>query len=157
MAARRSADVPTPFSRVPLPWLEEWSHASVSATMLSVMALLISRIEQDGQGRFYAWYPRNAMAETLGVSERTVSRAINALGKRGFIRIKEQASRGRVAVYWIMPNAEKVPATAAPNQGERYRCRSRKGTTHSGTPKNKEVGGQGLRPPAFTNKVGFFD
>lgn len=75
----------------------------LSGTQYAVMLALCQWLEFDGEGRAYAYRPRGELADELGVKGSAVKQAVQTLKRKGALRQKSAAHRGRAAVYWIMP------------------------------------------------------
>lgn len=126
-AGRKPAKVDAPFGRVSLDWVSQWQGAGISKTAISVMTCFASNLYTDESGRICTWFPANEMAETLGVSERTIFKAVGSLKQRDFLKEKKRACYGRCTEYWFMPNggtlnqpkekALTVAAASAENNG----------------------------------------
>ena len=124
-ARRKPANVDAPFGRVSLDWVSQWQKAGLSRTAISVMTCFASSLYTDESGRICTWFPVNEMAERLGVTERTIFKAVGSAKQRGFLKEKKRACYGRCTEYWFMPNRgtlnqpkEKALTVAAVNAGE---------------------------------------
>lgn len=91
------------FSRMPIGTVRAMAQAGMSTSAL-VMVLLHRFQREDEQGRVYGSFPRSQMAETLGKSERAITKAIERLTEKGLISVKEQGHSGRATVYWLGPS-----------------------------------------------------
>lgn len=80
----------------------------LSGSQVSVMLLLCSRMETDGGGTWFGWYPRSKIAETLGMSERTVADIMTKLKRKGAISTRGKAFSGRCQTYWLMPGEKGI-------------------------------------------------
>lgn len=87
----------------------------LSGTQMRVLLLLISRMEPDGNGGWVAWYPRDEMAELLGLSERTIHDVMIDLKAKGAIKTYKSSHRGLCQRYQIMPDV-KVSAYRHPKE-----------------------------------------
>lgn len=116
----------TQFARTYVPWIEEWARMKLSGTQMRVLLLLISRMEPDGNGGWVAWYPRDEMAELLGLSEVTVRNTLTSLKEKGAIKTLRAAHRGWCQRYQIMPKI-KVHPYSKPNQEKGSATEVRKG------------------------------
>ena len=92
-----------PYSRVYEPWREEWARMGLSGTQYAVMLALCQWLEFDGEGRAYAYRPRKELSDELRISCETIKQAVQALKRKGALKQKSTAHRGRAAAYWIMP------------------------------------------------------
>lgn len=124
-ARRKPANVDAPFGRVSLDWVSQWQKAGLSRTAISVMTCFASSLYTDESGRICTWFPVNEMAERLGVTERTIFKAVGSAKQRGFLKEKKRACYRRCTEYWFMPNGgtlnqpkEKALTVAAANAGE---------------------------------------
>ena len=124
-AGRKPANVDAPFGRVSLDWVSQWQKMGLSRTAISVMTCFASRLYTDESGRICTWFPVNEMAERLGVTERTIFKAVGSAKQRGFLKEKKRACYRRCTEYWFMPNGgtlnqpkEKALTVAAANAGE---------------------------------------
>lgn len=124
-ARRKPAKVDAPFGRVSLDWVSQWQKAGLSRTAISVMTCFASSLYTDESGRICTWFPVNKMAERLGVTERTIFKAVGSAKQRGFLKEKKRACYRRCTEYWFMPNGgtlnqpkEKALTVAAANAGE---------------------------------------
>lgn len=123
-------------------WVSAWSRAKLSGTQERVMLCLCRWMTREG-GKWVSFCPRSQMAETLGVSEQTVSNAIATLKQRGFLAIAESGHRGRVSRYVLMPaerqmgysgevtNCQANAKIAYPQAVTKAEPRSKKGYSHS--------------------------
>lgn len=91
------------FSRMPAETVRAMAQAGISTSAL-VLILLHRFQREDEQGRVYGSFPRSQMAETLGKSERAITKAIKRLTEKGLISVKEQGHSGRATVYWLGPS-----------------------------------------------------
>lgn len=121
-ARRKPANVDAPFGRVSLDWVSQWQKAGLSRTAISVMTCFASSLYTDESGRICTWFPVNEMAERLGVTERTIFKAVGSAKQRGFLKEKKRACYRRCTEYWFMPNGgtlnqpkEKALTVAAAN------------------------------------------
>lgn len=103
-ARRKPANVDAPFGRVSLDWVSQWQKAGLSRTAISVMTCFASNLYTDESGRIFTWLPVNEMAKRLGVTEKTIFKAVGSLKQRGFLKEKKRACYGRCTEYWFMPN-----------------------------------------------------
>lgn len=124
-AGRKPAKVDAPFGRVSLDWVSQWQKAGLSRTAISVMTCFASSLYTDESGQIYTWFPVNEMAKRLGVTERTIFKAVGSAKQRGFLKEKKRACYRRCTEYWFMPNRgtlnqpkEKALTVAAANAGE---------------------------------------
>ena len=126
----------TQFARAFIPWIAEWSKMGLSGTQTRVLLLLASRMEQDEMGHWTAWFPREEMADTLGLSERTIRRTVRILVEKKAISRVGKAYNGIVQKYKIMPAYKGVPIMSpfkegvpimSPFKGERGAQSGRKG------------------------------
>lgn len=140
-----------PFARAFVAWVAEWQRAGLSGTQERVLLMLCSRMEPDGAGGFTSWYPRGEMAERLGVPPQTVSNAVRALTRRGFLAVAARARRGaRSTVYRVMPCHGSVTRGAQPTEGVTYPQGTTKAVTYPrGTTDQEGVG----YPQGTTDKV----
>lgn len=67
------------------------------------MLMLIMNMESDSRGEFSAWRPRREVADMLGLSERQVRKAVDALKAKGVIEIVGKSHSGCCQRYRIMP------------------------------------------------------
>lgn len=93
-----------PFSMVYGPWLDEWSRANLGRTQLLVMLKLCERLEFDGHGHAYAWYPRGELASELGLTENAVRHVIKRLVASGCLKVQNPGHKGKATVYMVMPS-----------------------------------------------------
>lgn len=107
------------FSRMPTDTVRAMAQAGMSTSAL-VMILLHRFQREDEQGRVYGSIPRSQMAETLGKSERAITKAIERLTEKGLISVKEQGHSGRATVYWLGPSAAQstTQSQGAPREGD---------------------------------------
>lgn len=124
-AKRKPAKVDAPFGRVSLDWVSQWQEAGISRTEISVMTCFASNLYTDESGRMYTWFSVNEMSERLGVTEKTIFKAVGLAKQRGFLKEKKRACYGRCTEYWFMPNGdtlkqpkEKALTVAAASAGE---------------------------------------
>lgn len=124
-AGRKPAKVDAPFGRVSLDWVSQWQKAGLSRTAISVMTCFTSSLYTDESGRICTWFPVNEMAKRLGVTERTIFKAVGSAKQKGFLKEKKRACYRRCTEYWFMPNGgtlkqpkEKALTVAAANAGE---------------------------------------
>lgn len=96
----------TPFARAFVPWIAEWSRMGLSGTQERILLLLVSRMESDGKGRWYSWYPRVEMADALGLKEDTVRKAIVSLREKGALQTCGKSYSGKCQRYQLMPNVK---------------------------------------------------
>ena len=68
------------------------------------MLKLCENIEFDKHGNAVTWYPRDVMAENLGLTDSAVKLAITRLKKLGFLAVRKPGSRGHVTTYVVMPH-----------------------------------------------------
>lgn len=127
-ARRRPANVDAPFGRVSLDWVSQWQEAGISRTAISVMTCFASNLYTDESGRIFTWFPVNEMAKRLGVTEKTIFKAVGSVKQVGFLKEKKRACYRRCTEYWFMPNGgtlnqpkEKALTVAAAN-AEKARC-----------------------------------
>lgn len=99
----------TQFAMAFEPWVREWSEAGISSTQMSVMLLLIARMQSDGDGRFTTWRSRVEMADVLGKSEKTVRNAVQALKRKGFLLPIGKSFNGKAQQYVVMPTGKGYP------------------------------------------------
>lgn len=142
-----------PFARAFVPWVAEWQRAGLSGTQERVLLLLISRMEEQGDGSFTTWYPRAEISATLGISPNTARNAIRGLRGKGIIERIKDAGRRACPHYRIMPVekgtrsappfAEKGTRSAPPFlPAETHRLRSSEGEQKGyplSTPSKKEI------------------
>lgn len=121
-ARRKPANVDAPFGRVSLDWVSQWQEAGISRTVISVMTCFASNLYTDESGRIFTWFPVNEMAKKLGVTEKTIFKAVGSAKQRGFLKEKKRACYRRCTEYWFMPNGgtlnqpkEKALTVAAAN------------------------------------------
>lgn len=116
------------FSRMPTETVRAMAQAGMSTSAL-VMILLHRFQREDEQGRVYGSIPRSQMAETLGKSERAITKAIERLTEKGLISVKEQGHSGRATVYWLGTSITQSDSQdkATPSEGQQAfnRCSSR--------------------------------
>ena len=93
-----------PFSRIHDSWIDAWARAGLGRTQLLVMLKLCENIEFDKNGNAVTWYPRDVMAENLGLTDSAVKLAITRLKKLGFLAVRKPGSRGHVTTYVVMPH-----------------------------------------------------
>ncbi len=103
-AKRKPAKVDAPFGRVSLDWVSQWQEAGISRTAISVMTCFASNLYTDESGRMYTWFSVNEMSERLGVTEKTIFKAVGSAKQRGFLKEKKRACYRRCTEYWFMPN-----------------------------------------------------
>lgn len=149
----------TPFARAFVPWVAEWSRMGLSGTQERVLLLLISRMEPDGKGRWYAWYPRAEMADALGLKEDTVRKAIIALREKGALQTCGKSYSGKCQRYQIMPNAKgylSVPTIlkkGVPTDAEKGSPGVPKRGVYTGLPiRIKECASASLSQPSARNR-----
>ncbi len=99
----------TQFAMAFEPWVREWSEAGISSTQMSVMLLLIARMQSDGDGRFTTWRSRAEMADVLGKSDRTIKNAVLALKQKGFLLPIGKSYNGKAQQYVVMPTGKGYP------------------------------------------------
>ena len=133
-----------PFARVHDSWIDEWARAGLGRTQLLVMLKLCERIVFDKNGNATSWYPRDEMAQEIGVTETAVKRAIQRLGELEFLVVRNPGRRGSSTLYVVMPHSRwpmsRGTADGTPNSKKGYRDDAHRGTAH-GTPlRNKESG-----------------
>lgn len=121
-ARRKPANVDAPFGRVSLDWVSQWQEAGISRTAISVMTCFTSNLYTDELGRIYTWFPVDEMAKRLGVTEKTIFKAVGSVKQVGFLKEKKRACYRRCTEYWFMPNGgtlnqpkEKALTVAAAN------------------------------------------
>lgn len=93
----------TRFARAFEPWIAEWSRLGLSGTQERVLLLLIMNMERDANGEYTAWKPRREISEMLGLSERQVRKAVDALKAKGAIEVVGKSHSGCCQRYRIMP------------------------------------------------------
>lgn len=93
----------TRFARAFEPWIAEWSKLGLSGTQERVLLMLIMNMESDSRGEFSAWRPRREVADMLGLSERQVRKAVDALKAKGVIETVGKSHSGCCQRYRIMP------------------------------------------------------
>lgn len=142
-----------PFARAFIAWVAEWQRAGLSGTQERVLLMLCSRMEPDGAGGFTSWYPRGEMAGRLGVPPQTVSNAVRALRRKGFLAVLARARRGaRSTVYRVMPGHGPVTRRAQPTEDVGYPPGTTKTVTYpQGTTNREEV----TYPQGTTNGIGY--
>lgn len=125
------------FSRMPVDTVRAMAQAGMSTSAL-VMILLHRFQREDEQGRVYGSFQRSQMAETLGKSERAITKAIERLTEKGLISVKEQGHSGRATVYWLTPSVAQstTQSQGAPREGYqitgKHPARTSKGTLDEG-------------------------
>lgn len=90
-----------PYSRIYAPWVQSLPYMGSRAWL--VFLKLCERLEFDEHGNASAWYGRQEMAESLGLSERQVSEAVRQLTEKGALSVKTAGHKGRATVYNVMP------------------------------------------------------
>mgnify|MGYP001180859454 CR=1 FL=1 len=143
----------TQFARAYIPWVLRWREMDLSKLQIEVMLLLISGMERDAGGGWFAYFSRESMAEMLGVSENTMKRAIQGLKAKGALVKKGFSRRGHCQEYWIMPVSKGNPyIRTAPKGGtERTQSEQLGGTEHvrKGVRDMSERGGRPVPPSIY--------
>lgn len=96
-----------PYARVPLAVVGELGQVKGDGPKVTlkvaVFLMLWSRAKGDKDGCAYGWFPNREIAETLGVSLKSVTNALSGLKRDGIISLRSAARRGRCATYWLCP------------------------------------------------------
>lgn len=142
MAERRRG----PFSMVYGRWLDEWARAGLGRTQLLVMLKLCERLEFGKHGHVYAWYPRDELAEELGLTETAIKRAVRRLIDMKMLKVQHPGHKSKATVYMVMPSIpwrdkKRGTADGTPNDSKGYRDDAQRGTA-DGTPLRHKDGGE---------------
>ncbi|OFK23304.1 hypothetical protein [Olsenella sp. HMSC062G07] len=133
------------FARVPVTWIRGALANGALTNQAAVLLLLCSWLREEG-GRSWSGFPREYMAQTLGISERAVSEAVKALVKKGALE-HWRGGRGRMASdYWLMPNSEQ------PDFGSAEGATKKRSGRDEGTTKKRSGRDDGTTKPE--NRLG---
>lgn len=127
-----------PFSRLYGPWVDQLAGAGAGRTQTLVLLCLCERLDFDGHGNASAWYPRAELAERLGTTKESVSKAVSGLIEKRLLSVKRSGHKGRATVYNVFPGTP-WPLHRRHGEGhqkaQRYPQTGLVGTTHRDTPK----------------------
>lgn len=105
MGGRRDAPkMPCQFSPMPVPCIRPLMEAGVLTRQGAVLQLLLLHRFAGKGGKIWMSYPRERIADELGVTPESVRNAVKYLVDKGVIRTVVMGYKGKASVYELNPD-----------------------------------------------------